>query len=83
MSIISVCKRGNCVDYCNLENVNLEPGEQYEENCTLIKCLEDFKFTQEGCGIANFQNCTLRPDFSVKYPGRSKKTFKNISFDTF
>lgn len=65
----SVCKRGNCIDYCDIEKINLEPGEKFEEDCAIIKCGEDFSVYRESCGVHGGVNCTFSADYSLKYPG--------------
>lgn len=65
----SVCKRGSCIDYCDIENLFLEPGETFEKDCGIVRCLEDFSVVREGCGILKQGSCWLKPDFSIKYPG--------------
>lgn len=65
-----VCHRGNCVDYCDIDYIELEPGETFEEDCAITKCGDDFSVTRESCGILkNESNCTLTADYSLKYPG--------------
>lgn len=65
-----VCKRGACLDYCDLERVNLEPGDTFEDSCTQTKCYEDFSATVVTCGVAvNAENCLLAPDYTLSFPG--------------
>ena len=65
-----VCKRGTCVDYCDIEKVNLEPGETFEEDCSIVTCGINFTITKESCGLNRNGNCSLTADYSLKYPGK-------------
>lgn len=43
--IFSDCSSGHCIDYCNHEAKKLLPGETYSNDCSILKCEEDFSIS--------------------------------------
>ncbi|KAG5682582.1 hypothetical protein PVAND_011927 [Polypedilum vanderplanki] len=68
-SVKTVCQKGKCTDYCDIDGHLLEPGESIKTNqCTEIVCHSDFSSSGYSCGIAVLNGCKMSPDYSKKYP---------------
>ena len=70
-----MCKRGKCVDYCDLDNIegNIKPGESWygTNDCSVFHCSDDFSATVEYCFLSSTSNCSkLDQDVSLHYPGK-------------
>ncbi|KAG5682580.1 hypothetical protein PVAND_011925 [Polypedilum vanderplanki] len=52
--IKTVCSKRECVEYCDLDDYFLKPGESINsENCTAVYCNSDFSSSGHSCGYAN------------------------------
>lgn len=65
----TVCKHGKCIDYCLYDTKTILPGESLNEGCQEVECYSDFSMLITGCGYKLKDNCTLTPDFTLKFPG--------------
>jgi len=69
-----VCSSGKCIDYCNIDEINLMPGEAATYSCNLVRCNEDYSINFESCGTAATDDCRrFGPDTTLEYPSCCNK----------